>query len=250
MDKSGSEEADRLAELRARDFWTALVLIGVSLFFLWKTLDIPMGGKNGAGVSGAGWYISAAVIPLGIFVALLLLALVLLAVSVRSGGAARALSAAGLGWSPSEAWRVTAIALMLLAYIVGLVPRVDFVLASALLITALIGGFHGQAKPRPLVPLLTMALAATYATMAHFPQAEWGAWDDDWVTLALLVALTIWHQRTARLRITPALAFGVPLVLVCAMAFGFRQNVPNRGGLVFSQLEYAYYVHLRPLWRS
>ena len=40
----------------------------------------------------------------------------------------------------------------------------------------------------------------------------------------------------------------VPLMLVLAMAFGFRQNVPNRSGLLFSQIEYHYYVTLKPLW--
>ena len=51
-------------------------------------------------------------------------------------------------------------------------------------------------------------------------------------------------------RVTPWIAVGAPLILVCAMAFGFRQNVPNRGGLIFSQIEYHYYVTLRPLWRD
>jgi hypothetical protein len=48
----------------------------------------------------------------------------------------------------------------------------------------------------------------------------------------------------------PVIAILAPVILVCAMAFGFRQNVPNRGGLIFSQIEYHYYVTLRPLWRS
>jgi hypothetical protein len=50
-------------------------------------------------------------------------------------------------------------------------------------------------------------------------------------------------------RATPWIAVLAPLVLICAMAFGFRQNIPNRGGLLFSQIEYHYYVTLRPLWK-
>ncbi|WP_417522547.1 tripartite tricarboxylate transporter TctB family protein [Marinovum sp.] len=254
MDTSSDPAAAELLRLRARDFWSALALIAVSLFFLWKTLDIPLGGSNGAGVASADWYTSAAIVPLGIFGALLLLACVLLGISIRAGGAAEALSATGLGWSGREVWRFVAVGLMLLSYIAGLVPRVDFILASALLITALIASFHGQPQPRPLVPLLAIALAALAALVLHFPQAEWGRHGDDWIALALLVALTLWHQATGRrgpaLRLTPVLALGVPLLLVCVMAFGFRQNVPNRAGLIFAKIEYTYYVHLRPIWRS
>ncbi|WP_305969017.1 MULTISPECIES: tripartite tricarboxylate transporter TctB family protein [unclassified Mameliella] len=254
MDQSTDEALADQARLRARDFWGALGLIALSLFFLWRTLDIPMGGSNGVGVNSAAWYTSAAIVPLGIFGALLALSLVLLGISIRSGGAAYALSAVGIGWNPREVWRFVAVALMLLAYIAGLVPRVDFILSSALLITALIASFHGHDRPRPLLPLLTVAAAGVYALVAHMPRSEWGQHDDDWVALALLVGLTLWHQWTGHmgraLRLTPVLAVGVPLILVCAMAFGFRQNVPNRGGLIFAKIEYTYYVHLRPIWRS
>lgn len=48
-------------------------------------------------------------------------------------------------------------------------------------------------------------------------------------------------------RLTPVIAVAAPLILVCAMAFGFRQNVPARGGLIFKQIEYHWYVTLKPL---
>ena len=51
-------------------------------------------------------------------------------------------------------------------------------------------------------------------------------------------------------RITPIVSVMAPLILVLAMAFGFRQNVPNRTGLLFSKIEYHYYVTVRPLWRG
>lgn len=253
MTKFEIEQAQAQARLRARDFWSALALIALSLFFLWKTLDIPLGAHSGAGVSSAGWYTSAAIVPLGIFGSMLGLAFVLLGISIRTGGAAQALSAVGIGWDSSEAARFGAIALILLAYIAGLVPRVDFILASALLITALICGFHGPTA-RAVVPLLVIGLAGAYALLANPGQADWGRTDDDWVALAALIALTLWHQATGVrdkiLRLTPGLALGVPTILVCAMAFGFRQNVPARSGLIFSKIEYTYYVHLRPMWRS
>ncbi|WP_417269354.1 hypothetical protein [Celeribacter sp.] len=253
MDLHVTSVAEDKQALRARDFWSALVLIALSLFFLAKTLELPLGTQTGGGVSSAGWYTSAAIVPLGIFGSMLCLSIILLVISIRSGGAAHALSAAGVDWQGSEVLRFLAVAVMLLAYIVGLVPRVDFILVSGLLITALISGFHGRETPRPLVPVLVISVAALFAFLVYGPQSRWSAWGDDIVALCALVVLTVWHQMTgvkgtAR-KVTPLLAIGVPLVLVCAMAFGFRQNVPNRGGLIFSKIEYSYYVHLRPLWR-
>ncbi|MEM7318568.1 MAG: tripartite tricarboxylate transporter TctB family protein [Pseudomonadota bacterium] len=243
---------DDTMTLRARDFWTSLVLIAVSLFFLWKTSKIPLFGANRAGVSGADWYNSAAIVPLGIFAAMLILSLVLLINAIRSGGAAQAFEAAGIGWNQDEALRFSTIGLILLAYIGGLVPRVDFILCSGLLITALIFGYHGGHRNRMVIAATVVVCAGLYAGAAHLPQSQWNAHDDDWVTLAawgLLSVIMMWQARHEKLtRIVPVIAVLAPLILVCAMAFGFRQNVPARGGLIFKQIEYHYYVTLKPIW--
>ena len=243
-----------LAILRARDFWGALALVLLSAFFLWRTFDIPLWGGNRAGVASASWYNSAAIVPLGIFLALLTLSIVLLVIAIKAGGAKHALTAVGIGWNRAEALRFTTIGLILFFYVAGLVPRVDFIASSGLLITALIFGFHKGHSDRMLLAAFVVGLAGLYALIAHLPQSEWGAHDDDVVTLVLWAALTIWVMTRARgdrvLRVIPVLAVLAPLLLVSAMAFGFRQNVPNRGGIIFSQIEYHYYVTLRPLWRS
>ena len=240
--------------LRARDFWGALVLMGLSLFFLWRTMDIPLWGGNRAGVSSADWYNSAAIVPLGIFSALLVLSVVLLVIAVRAGGAQRALSKVGIGWSVDEALRFSAIAVILFFYIAGLVPRVDFVLSSGLLITALTYGFHKLERARMALAAAAVALCGGYALIAHLPQSEWAAHDDDWLTLVVWIVLTgvvLLQARGDRvLKAVPVIALVAPVLLVSAMAFGFRQNVPNRGGLVFKQIEYHYYVTIRPLWRT
>lgn len=247
MDNSNDQ-----AVLRARDFWTALALIVLSVFFLWRTSFIPLFGGNRAGVSGADWYNSAAIVPLGIFSCLLVLSFVLLFVAIRAGGAAQALTAIGVGWDRAEAHRFCTIGIILFFYIAGLVPRVDFVICSGLLITALIYGFHLGKPRRMLLSAIVVALAGAYAMFAHLPPSEWARHDDDLFALALWVSLSIWvvfETRGTRLAwIIPTLAVATPLVLVCAMAFGFRQNVPNRGGLIFKQIEYHYYVSLKPLW--
>lgn len=246
------EPDDDTRVLRARDFWASLVLIGLSLFFLWKTSRIPFFGGNRAGVADAGWFSSAALVPFGIFGGLLVLACVLLVVAIRSGGAARALSGAGIGWNKFEALRFGTILVCLLGYVAGLVPRVDFVLSSGLLITALIYGYHGNEPRRMALAAVAVGVPALYAGMVHLPQSEWKAHDDDLVTQVVFAALTVWVLGRAKgdrwLRWTPVIAVTAPLILVCAMAFGFRQNVPNRSGLIFSQIEYHYYVTLKPMW--
>jgi hypothetical protein len=241
------------AVLRARDFWAALVLIAVSLFFLWRTTFIPMFG-NSAGVGSSGWYSSAAIVPFGIFVSLLVLAAILLVISIRDGGAERAVTSVGLGWNRAEAVRVFTIMVILFFYIFGLVPRVDFILCSGLLITALIFGYYGGHGRRMILSAAAVALAGAVALVLNPAQADWNLHGDDWVTLAIWVVLSIIVLTQAAgervLRAVPVIAVLVPTVLVYIMAFGFRQNVPARGGLIFSKIEYHYYVTIRPLWRN
>lgn len=245
---------DDLAVLRARDFWGALVLMAVSTFFLIRTFDIPLWGGNRAGVSAASWYNSAAIVPLGIFSALLVLSLVLLITAIRAGGVRHAMTSVGIGWNGDEAIRFTTIAIILFFYIAGLVPRVDFIASSGLLITALTFGYHNGQPSRMIVACGVVAACGLYALIVHLPQSEWAQHDDDVVTLLGWLAITgimlsVAH-RDRVLKICPIIAVTAPTLLVCAMAFGFRQNVPNRGGLIFSKIEYHYYVTLRPLWRS
>lgn len=248
------DNTNDIAVLRARDFWAALVLIAVSAFFLWRTSFIPLFGGNRAGVSGASWYNSAAIVPLGVFSALFILAVVLLVTAIRAGGAKTALTAVGIGWNQAEAIRFCTIGIIIGFYIVGLVPRVDFILCSGLLITALIYGFHTGNPRRMVTSAIAMFIPAAYALVMHFPQSQWAApHDDDWLTLVVWIILSViaWQgPRDAVGRAIPIIAITAPIILVCAMAFGFRQNVPNRSGLIFSQIEYQYYVNIRPIWRN
>ncbi|MFQ6553075.1 hypothetical protein AAD018_012125 [Aestuariibius insulae] len=248
------EKDHETAILRARDFLGALALIVLSLFFLWRTMDIPLWGGNRAGVSAAAWQSSAAIVPLAIFLALLVLSVILLIIAIRSGGASAAMSSVGIGWNPDEAWRFCTIGIILFFYITGLVPRVDFILCSGLLITALTFGYHKGLRARMAASAGAVAVCGAYAMARHLPQSEWAAHDDDWLTLAVWAGLTLVMLLRAKgdrvLRAVPVIAVVAPTLLVCAMAFGFRQNVPNRGGLLFKQIEYHYFVTIRPIWRS
>lgn len=243
-------------ELRTKDFRTSLILIALSLFFLGRTALLPFFKADAAGVE-AEWYNSAALVPYLIFGSLLLLGIGLLVVAIREGGLSREVLPK-LGMPEPGTRRVLAAALIILAYIFALVPRVDFILASALVITALIYGFH-QMRPRATrLALAAVLLPSAYAMAAHFPQPEWNTpHDDDIVVLVAWLALVVlgWMEARASgvsfdrsLRAAPIISVLVPLFLICVMAFGFRQNVPSRSGLVFEQIQYHYYVTLRPLW--
>ncbi len=246
---------------RRQDFWTSLLLIAVSLFFLWRTSAIPFFKAAAAGVEAGHWYNSAAIVPYVIFTALLALAVGLMVTALRQGGAPHGLGEAVAGFLGSAGGRrIIAAALIMLAYIFALVPRVDFTLASALVLLAMIYGFHETRGRATAIATAAVLIPSLYALAFHLPRGEWDApHDDDWVTLAAFVGLWLvcWIEvRAARgrvegyIRAAPFIAALVPLFLVLVMAFGFRQNVPNRTGLVFKQIEYHYYVNLRPWIRG
>lgn len=241
--------------LRARDFWTAILLFLGSIFFLIQTTDIPFFETSSAGVDSAEWYNSAALVPYGIFGLLLVLSLVLLAVSIVDGGAKVAFSSIGLGTDRAELFRLFCLSLILFFYIFGLVPRVDFIIGSALLVTALIWGFHSGSCHAMAISTVAMALAGLYALVFNFGSEHWAKpHDDDWVTLSMFILLTTYmfvrcsvgNTLDRVVKCTPVIAVLCPLILVLAMAFGFRQNVPNRTGLLFQKIEYHYYVTVKP----
>lgn len=244
-------------ELRRKDFYTALVLIGLSLFFLYKTSEIPFFEANAAGVESGKWYNSAALVPYAIFVAMLVLSCALLVIAIREGGKPTQLRFEQLSeWFAHGGGKITLIAVFLLLYIFALVPRVDFTIASALIFAALVFSFHEDRLRPMMICLMFVAIPSLYALVIHFPRAEWTKpHDDDWVALiclGLMCAAVLSEIRMAHGRLpfyaklTPLIAIALPLFLVITMAFGFRQNVPNRTGLIFQQIEYHYYVTLKP----
>lgn len=248
-------------KLRRQDFWTALLMMAVCGFFLIKTAEIPFIRAGAGGVQAGHWYNSPALVPYGIWGALMLLSVALLVIAIRQGGMPRAIApgvALAGSWTPAL-MRVVAVSVVMLAYIFALVPRVDFALCSALVMLALIYGFH-ETRPRAtLIAVVAVLVPSAYALVANFPQARWNTpHDDDWLTLAsfLMLIPIMWIDcaRVGRvdgfIKAAPLIAFVVPLLLIITMAFGFRQNVPNRTGLLFSQIEYQFYVNWRPFIRG
>ncbi|WDR04526.1 hypothetical protein PSQ90_09265 [Devosia rhodophyticola] len=250
---------DEKRSLRQKDFWAALALMAASAGLLFKTLEIPFFQARAAGIADGKWYNSAAIVPYMVFGLLFVLSVTLLVISIRGDGLP---TRADLEKIAAQAraplfQKFCIICLMLLAYIFGLVPRVDFTLATALVMMALTYGFYeGRMRPA-ILSLILVLLPSVYAMIVHFPSEQWAKpHDDDIVTLigfvvlvgvALVEAIRTHGSLPGYLRYVPIISFFTPLLLVIAMAFGFHQNVPNRTGLLFSQIEYHYYVTLKPL---
>lgn len=253
---------DEQTQLRRRDFWTAIILMAGSASMLLETGNIPFFDAQAAGIESGKWFNSAAIVPYLIFGLLLAFSIALLVIAIRDGGAPHHGDVAAFRTTlvSVAAQKFVVICAVLLIYIFCLVPRVDFVLATAVTMMALTYGyFEGRLRPA-YIGLVCMAVPGLYALVVHFPSEEWAKpHDDDWLTLASLVLLTVVAFIESRkvqgtvppyLKWAPFVCVLTPLFLVCAMAFGFRQNVPNRTGLIFSQIEYHYYVTLKPLFGS
>jgi hypothetical protein len=228
--------------LRKADFWTSLVLLAIGAGMLLKALSMPLEGTY-AGVTNA-WYVSPALFPLIVAGFLLLLSLILLANAVRTGGASAALRAfrrqkthASAG---SEAfWIVGGV---LGAYIYILVPRVDFIAATTLLLFTLVAVFDlrsTRAARRAL--LVYAATAAAVLGMALFlfelpPQsAEAYARDASvWMVVAVsmgVVAVALREEPENRTRFARCVWVSLltPLILSTSFKYGLLVPLPNEG---------------------
>ncbi|WP_108659185.1 hypothetical protein [Acuticoccus kandeliae] len=129
---TGEEPAEAKAALRKADAWTSGVLAIIAILMIAKATTFPLEG-NYAGVKNA-WYVSPALFPLIVGGFLFVLSMALMAKAVSdyrrlSGGSILAIPFAA-AWTKGQ--DVIIVGLLLTGYIVGLVPRIDFVAATAI----------------------------------------------------------------------------------------------------------------------
>lgn len=238
-----------LARLRKADAWTGLVLAAVAVAMVGEALTFPLEGTY-AGVRNA-WYVSPALFPLIVGGALFCLSLGLLARAVKDvrrlrpgervlGVDPRALSGGG---------DAVLIALLLAAYIVGLVPRVDFPIATALFLVVFIGVYVVASVPGRV--LLTASLCVSAAVALGTAVA--GAWPaprssgqhtaDAVVAgvLALAVGVLALSARgRERRRVVPVVVTAVATALILSAIFKYGLLVPlPREGLGVALLDAA-----------
>ncbi|MFW6077733.1 MAG: hypothetical protein ACOC71_08260 [Hyphomicrobiales bacterium] len=241
--------------MRKADFWTSLVLLAVAAGMLLETLSYPLEGSY-AGVRNA-WYVAPALLPLIIAGALIFLSGLLLAHAVRTGGAGAALadlpraSATRIFAATADFWIV---GLVLAGYIYGLLPRVDFVAATTLLLFTLVAVYDleipGTARRALAIFLLTTLVVVALALFGWRPGpqsaaayardgAVWGAA----AASIILVWLAALRDATASARFSRCfwLSLLTPLIVSVIFKFGLLVPLPTEGLTVelMNQIRYG-----------
>ncbi|GAB5374527.1 MAG: hypothetical protein AcusKO_09890 [Acuticoccus sp.] len=230
-----------LARLRKADAWTGLVLAIVAAAMVGKALTFPLTGTY-AGVKNA-WYVSPALFPLIVGGMLFILSLGLMVRAFRDHRRLRP-GASVLGLSrdalPAHGGHALLIAALLAAYIVGLIPRVDFILATALFLLAFIGAYFLTTAPVRILGVAALVLVA----LAALGVALWGAWPASRsagqevadaavaAVLALTIILFVVLTRGAdRRRVRPVVgtAIGTALILSAIFKYGLLVPLPREG---------------------
>jgi hypothetical protein len=250
-----SPDADHVPPLRKADFWTSIVLLALAAGMLVETLSYPLEGSY-AGVRNA-WYVSPALLPLIIAGALIILSGLLLANAVRTGGAAAALgdlpqaSAARIWAATADFWIIGGV---LAGYIYGLLPRVDFVAVTTLMLFTLVAIYDMEAPSvarRALAIFFITSLAVVaLALFGWRPGAQSAAaYARDaavWSAAAMSI-VAVWfaarHEATARLRFFRCVWLSIltPLIVSVIFKFGLLVPLPTEGLTVelMNQIRYG-----------
>lgn len=232
-----------VVSLRKADFWTSLVLLAVAAGMLLVALRMPLEGTY-AGVRNA-WYVSPALFPILVAVALTFLSGILLANAVRTGGARAALQGLRGGtfrqfWTATEDFWI--VAGILGAYIYVLIPRIDFIAATTLLLFALVATYDlGSARGARRVLATFAATALVVAVMALLglepaPRSAeaysrdafvWGAA----VLAIVMAALAVRNDPEARPRLARCIGVSLltPLIVGAIFKYGLLVPLPNEG---------------------
>ncbi len=231
--------------LRRADFITAVVLIVFSIWELAMTFRMPMKDSWG-GVQNV-WFVSPALFPLIIGSGLLLLGIVLLAFSIRTGGYrsfVEQLHEKRKGLSEPSI-RFLAILLAFVAFVYFLIPRVDFFLANIIFLFYFIAAFYFD-DVRILHSLARVFLAGMVLFLLVFVtgigQIVNGLFRYSTDVLALLFFIGYaLYARTfcagderlrKKFRITLIVSLAVPLFLVPVFKYFLLVPLPVEGGII------------------
>ena len=233
-----------LSGLRKADAWTGLILAIVAAAMIAKALTFPLAGTY-AGVKNA-WYVSPALFPLIVGGMLMVLSLGLTTRAFRDHRRLRPGTwVLGLGQDAFDRDRgrhAILISGLMAAYIVGLVPRIDFILATALFLLAFIGAYVLEARRGRILVVACLAVPSVVALAVAFA----GAWPAprssaqyyaDAVVAAVLVLCVILFAAAAhaeRRRIVPvvATALGTAVILSGIFKYGLLVPLPREGAAV------------------
>ncbi|MEF2552967.1 tripartite tricarboxylate transporter TctB family protein [Aurantimonas sp. A2-1-M11] len=246
-----------LKDARA-DFWAGLVILGSATAMLAGSLSYPLQGTY-AGVRNA-WYVSPALFPLIIATGLIVLSLMLLARARRNGGTEAAMASIrhlrpGRMSERSATFWLTAA--LLVGYVYGLVPRVDFVAATALFLLAFTTLFHltASAASRLILALFFIVVLAIggaaslgYETGIRTSGAlivDAAIWLAVFGASAMLLVVDRTPEDVARhARQCVVLSLLAPLILGIVFKYGLLVPLPHEGLTIVGT------DHVRALLRS
>jgi hypothetical protein len=232
-------------KIRKADFVTSIILQLFALWMLQQTLKMPMKDTFG-GVRNV-WYVSPALFPLCISIALFLLGSVLLVHSIRCGGAEQfiqGLKQRRRGLSDSSL-RFIAILLALISFVYLYIPRIDFFLCILLFLLFFISTFYFDEVELlkkltlfygggSLVFLLLFASGLSAKLIGAFKYSL------DVLALLFFIACIVYTRVLVRgnealrhkLRVTLVRTFVPPLLLVPVFRYFLMVPLPHEGGII------------------
>lgn len=232
-------------KLRRADFVTSVVLLAVGGFILGYTFTMPMKDSWG-GVMNV-WYVSPALLPLFIGAVIITLSAVLLAHSIRSGGARgffERLKAKRRGISEANV-RFLAILLSLFSFVYLTIPRVDFFLCILWFLLFLVPVFHfddmGLLRKMSVFYLAgNLLILLIFLSGLNRPLLSVSRYTVDVIVLLLIVSFWIFTRllvrtdplRVLRLRVSVIIALAVPLMVVPIFKYGLLVPLPHEGGII------------------
>jgi hypothetical protein len=249
---------DDLLRMRRADFWTSLIFFGIAAGMIGSAMTMPL-KESFAGVQNT-WYVSPALFPLMIAGGLLILAVILLRNAIRTGGARAALASLGC-WAEADGkatTRMLAAIGIVTGYVFGLIPRVDYVIATTLFLQAFIATFYVGRTEIMRYQIATFLFVATAAFLCDllglYPSPGTPPrFALDLIALLVTVGLALlsWRRLApvviARRRFAITIAVSLAVALLTSVSFKFGLLVPLPAeGVVVRAME-TVYVTLRAL---
>ncbi len=247
--------------LRKADFWTSIVLFGLGAAMIAEATTFPMQDSYG-GVQNV-WYVSPALFPLLVAGALVVLSVVLFVNAIVTGGARQALAALGqgIGTISERDFRLIAIVALIAAYVYGLIPRMDFLVATVLFLQAFVVAFYVDRPALAKIHVVAFcAVSFVMGVLAIFGVSHIRGSDSalliDVAGIAVLAALAAYayanvfigqerHEERLedrrRLRIALTISVVVPLVLCPTFKYFLLVPLPVEG-LVIEAMDHLNYA--------
>ncbi len=243
--------------LRKADFWTSIVLFALGVAMIGEATTFPMTDSYG-GVQNV-WYVSPALFPLLVAGALVVLSAVLFVNAIVTGGARQALAGLGqgIGRINERDFRLIAIVALIAAYVYGLIPRMDFFVATVLFLQAFVVAFYvdrpALAKIHVVVfCAVSLVMGALAALGVSRTRGSDSALLIDVAGMAVFAALAAYAYASVitgrgpsedrrRLRIALTISVVVPLVLCPTFKYFLLVPLPVEG-IVIEAMDHLNYA--------